>query len=108
RQFRPQHHGDSEPVEERDLLWPPLENDPYPFRVRISEPLYRANVRASEFTQSIGMFQKFHGHWGLAVQGFKGIFNPGLLDTDLELIKARMSHVSPSSLPPGPAPGQVR
>jgi NTP pyrophosphatase (non-canonical NTP hydrolase) len=97
--FRSIHRVESAPFEEDDLLWPPVEGDPYRFRIRISEPLFLGNVPAGEFAESIGWFKRFHGYLGLAVQGFKGVFNPALSNADLELIKGRMASASSSDPP---------
>jgi tetratricopeptide (TPR) repeat protein len=75
--------------------------------VRISEPRFLGNVRVAELTQSIGMFRDLT-NWGLAVKGRAGIFNPGLSETDLGLIEARMSRVSEESHPPKPESGLVQ
>jgi Endonuclease NucS len=107
--FRSIHRVESDPFEDRRLLWPPLENgDPYPFRISLSQPQFQGDVRARDLAQHISMFQKFPSNWGLAVQGPKGIFNPGLSQADLELIKAQMAPIAPGALPPPPDPALVR
>jgi predicted RNA-binding protein len=91
--FRSFHTIESAPYEDETPLWPPKNDDLYPFRVRISAPTMVGNVDVRTIKDQIS-FMKDTQAWGGTVQGASGVFNDRLTLEDVQVIKARMRGVS--------------
>lgn len=82
------HKIESAPFYEDELLWPPKGGDRFPWRVRISEPIYQGAIAKDIFKDTISfMIGKV---WGGTIQGASGIFNNRLTEADVKFIKSQL------------------
>jgi len=96
RAIRSIHRIESSVYEKSDPLWPPKDGDPFPFRIKISEPLYKGSISNEVFRTAISFMAAVEA-WGGTIQGISGVFNNRLTDADVAFIKSQLKQVSPSS-----------
>lgn len=91
-EFRSIHRIDSGVYHDDSRLWPEKGGSRFPFRVRITGPLYRGKVPMKDVVPRIS-FMKGKKRWTGTIQGPHGVFNPRLTDEDVELLRSRMHRV---------------
>jgi hypothetical protein len=77
-------------------LWPLKDGSNFPYRIKISAPLYSGDVSLPDIADQIS-FMNGKVAWGDTIQGHNGVFNPRLTDTDIEILK---NHMQPVEAPP--------
>lgn len=96
--FRSVHRIESKVFFEETELWPRKDGSLYPYRVRLSDPIYKGAVPLSEVAESIAFMKGMQPR--LPTQGAKGVFNDRLTQAELDIIQQRMT--APTSPPPVP------
>lgn len=96
QQIRSVHRIESAVYKEDQVLWPPKDGDVFPYRIKISEPLYSGEIPKDEFKDVIS-FMKTADAWGGTIMGPHGVFNPRLTDADVAFIKGRLKASSAAS-----------
>jgi hypothetical protein len=91
-EFRSIHRIESGVYHDDSRLWPEKDGSRFPFRVRMTEPLYRGTVPVRDAVPQIS-FMKDKKRWTGTIQGPHGVFNPHLTDEDVELLRSRMRRV---------------
>lgn len=91
--IRSVHRIDSKVFRDDTPLWPPKDGDLFPFRIKISDPLYQGEISSNEFVERIS-FMRDAQAWGGTIQGASGVFNDKLTDADVEFIKAHLQRVA--------------
>ncbi len=88
-QYRSIHRIESVPFVDQTPLWPAKDGDYFPYRVKISEPLFLGAASAVALANQISFMKG--KTWGGTIQGASGVFNDRLTTQDLALIKSHMS-----------------
>ena len=91
--FTGNHRVESEVYEDTRPLWPPKDEDLFPFRIKISKPLYVGTIRKEDFVPEIS-FMSVVDAWGGTIQGASGVFNDRLTEKDVDFIKNRLVRVA--------------
>jgi hypothetical protein len=68
----------------------------FPFRIRISKPLYVGMIQKEDFVRGIS-FMSVVDKWGGTIQGASGVFNDRLTERDVDFIKGRLARVAEPS-----------
>jgi hypothetical protein len=84
--FRSIHRVTSDVFEERTLLWPLKDGDPFPYRMNIGPAEVFGSVPAAELAPNIS-FMRDTRAWGGTIQGANGVFNDRATPADVELIR---------------------
>ncbi len=74
-------------------LWLAKDGDVFPFRIRISKPLYAGTIPKDDFVPRIS-FMSVVDKWGGTIQGASGVFNDRLTEKDVDFIKSRLVRVA--------------
>jgi predicted RNA-binding protein len=93
QEIRSIHRIESEVYEETRLLWPPKDGDVFPYRIKISKPLYAGMIPKDDFVPRIS-FMSVVDKWGGTIQGASGVFNDRLTEKDVDFIKSRLIRVA--------------
>jgi len=104
-QYRSIHKVESVPFIDHLPLWPAMDGDYFPHRIKISDPLYVGGVDAAGLANRISFMEG--KVWGGTIQGASGVFNPRLTLKDLELIKSHMKAVQWRPGIPTPAEAKI-
>jgi hypothetical protein len=94
RAIRSIHRIESKVYEDKGLIWPPRDGDPYVLRIKISDPLYVGEIPSEEFSRKISFMTEVQ-QWGGTIQGLNGVFNNRLSDTDVAYLQSRLRKVEP-------------
>ena len=89
QEIRSIHRVESEVYEDSRPLWPAKDGDFFPFRIRISKPLYVGAIQKEDFVRGIS-FMRVVDSWGGTIQGASGVFNDRLTEEDVDFIKSRL------------------
>jgi len=92
QQIRSIHRIESEVFKDNTPLWPPKDDDLFPFRIKISRPTYAGQISSEEFVPHIS-FMRDKEAWGGTIQGASGVFNNRLTDGDVDFIKSRLRRI---------------
>jgi hypothetical protein len=95
-------HRIESPVNFEDSpLWPPKKGDLFPWRIKISAPLFKGAIPKDVFKDQISFMRG--KVWGGTIQGASGVFNERLNQEDMAFIKANLSSVQIEAEMPEPA-----
>lgn len=92
RQIRSIHRIESKVYRDDRPLWPPKDGDLFPFRIKISPPIYAGRISSDEFVENIS-FMRAKDVWTGTIQGRNGVFNDRLTDEDVNFIKSRLRKI---------------
>lgn len=98
RHIRSVHRIESEVFKDNVPLWPPKDGDFFPFRIKISAPVYVGEISSDEFVPHIS-FMRNKEAWGGTIQGASGVFNDRLTDEDVNFIKTRLRKIPVAEQP---------
>lgn len=93
RAIRSVHRIESEVYEDSRPLWPAKDGDLFPFRIKISKPVYVGTIEKEDFVPAIS-FMSAVDAWGGTIMGANGVFNDRLTEQDVHFIKSRLVRVS--------------
>jgi hypothetical protein len=102
--FRSIHRITSDVFEERSLVWPLKDGDPFPYRMRIGPAEAVGSAPAAELAPHISFMRNTRA-WGGTLQGANGVFNARATPNDVELI--RMALLASGTAAPEPRPEQT-
>jgi predicted RNA-binding protein len=93
QKIRSIHVVESEVYEDHQPLWPPKDDDLFPFRIKISAPTYVGEIGKEEFVPNIS-FMQVVDVWSGTIQGASGVFNDRLTPADVKFIKNHLCRIS--------------
>lgn len=93
RHIRSIHTIESKVYRDDKPLWPPDNDDFFPWRIKISRPTYLGAISSDDFVPTIG-FMNAVEHWPGTIQGPNGVFNDRLTNKDVEFIKGRLKRIA--------------
>ena len=76
QEIRSIHRVEGEVYEDSRPLWPAKDGDLFPFRIRISKPLYVGAIQKEDFVRGIS-FMRVVDSWGGTIQGASGFLTIG-------------------------------
>jgi hypothetical protein len=89
QEIRSIHRIESPVFEKSSLLWPAMDGDIFPFRIKISDPTHSGVIHSHEFAEKIS-FMRDCKRWTGTIQGRNGVFNNHLTESDVAYIKSRL------------------
>src|SRR5262249_38085853 len=93
RHIRSIHTIESKVYRDDKPLWPPKGGDFFPWRIKISRPIYAGEILSDVFVPNI-TFMRAVDVWTGTIQGPNGVFNDRLTEEDVEFIKSRLKRVA--------------
>jgi hypothetical protein len=90
REIQSIHRIDSPVYRDDNPLWPAKDDDLFPFRIRISSPIYTGHIPSDVFVPNIAFLRDAYPG---AIRGRNGVFNDRLTDADVAFIKSRMRSI---------------
>lgn len=91
--IRSVHQIESPVFRDDTPLWPPKDQDFFPFRIMISAPTHAGEIASSKFAKQIS-FMRTAQAWGGTIQGASGVFNDRLTDADVAFIKNNLNRTA--------------
>lgn len=85
------HRIEAAPFYDATPLWPMKDGSVFPYRIRISSPLFVGRADFRGFAERISFMRG--KHWPGTIQGANGVFNSRATNDDLLLIQSLMSRV---------------
>lgn len=86
------HRIEGPVYKDETVLWPPKKGDIFPYRIKISKPLYRGEIPPNKFSSEIS-FMRDTDAWGGTIQGASGVFNDRLTEEDVNFIRSRLRKI---------------
>jgi predicted RNA-binding protein len=92
REIRSIHRIESPVYRDDSPLWPPKNGDVFPFRIKISAPVYSGHISSGDFVPNIS-FMRDKAAWGGTIQGASGVFNDHLTPEDVDFVRSKLQRV---------------
>jgi hypothetical protein len=90
QQIRSIHGIESQVFQDKTPLWPPKDGDLFPFRIKISAPIYVGQISSNAFVPNISFMRDA---WPGSIRGRNGVFNDRLTDEDVNFVKSRLRKI---------------